>query len=154
MKNIILIILLVTSNVILSQEFPKTKIVNYYINRHELEERYADKFVNNFDELFTIKRLGEKSFLQLSKTKNIGIYTIKPNVTHTSILLIGYDGKKFKILSDKNKYRTLENVINFINGIEIIDKHKALEYILESVKVMEVNEYIDNLNRIDAPFPE
>ena len=154
MKHIILILLLINSNVILSQEFPKTEIINYYINRHELDENHVNEFVNNFESLFTIKKLGENSFLQLSQAKTFGIYTVKPNVTHTSILLIGYDGRKFIILSDKNKYRTLENIINFIKGIKIIDKHKALEYILESVKVMEINEYIYNLSRLDAPTPE
>jgi len=154
MKNIVLILFIFTSNVMLSQEFPKVEIVYYYINSHELEAKHAHEFLNNFEELFTIKRLGENFFIQLSKAKTIGIYTVKPNVTHTSTLLIGYDGKQFEILSDKDKYKTMENVVNFINRIKTIDKQKALEYILHSLKVLEGNEYIRNLNRLDLPIPE
>jgi hypothetical protein len=133
-----------------AQSFPnylKAEIVDFYISLNEIQEKDKDRMIENFEELFTIKELGNDS--SKFSNKSVGIYKLSPNITHTTTNLLACNGENCKVLSVDNGDETLGNAIKFIKEYDAIDKRKALLYVEAIVKLLKDNEELKRLDVLE-----
>lgn len=149
MRYLILIIVLVICVNCKAQSLPdsfKLEIIDFYISSNEIEKKEKEKLMNGFDGLFTIKELDGKNSPMI---KSVGIYSITPNISHTTTILLGYDVNNYEVLSSDNKYETLTNGLNFLKKEDTLDKLKVLKSIEYIIKILKDNEELRNLNVLE-----
>lgn len=149
MKHLALIIVLGVCVNCKAQSIPnsfKSEIIDFYISSNEIEKTEKESLINGFDESFTIRELGSENSTSVIKN---GIYTLTPNISHTTTILLAHNVNGYKILSSSSKYETLSKVLSFLKENSTIDKLKALEAVEDIMKLLKDNEQLTNLNVLE-----
>lgn len=150
MKNIALIFVLGIFFNCRGQNLPnsfKSEIVDFYIFSNEIQNKERQKLINDSYELFTITELGDTK--PISEINTNGIYTLKPNISHTTTLLISYDGNKYTLLSSNDVNKTLINALNFLKGYKNCDELCTLEDVGLIIKLMKDNQELSNIDVLE-----